>query len=190
MLTGMFAAAGCGTTREYYVDDPLIMKEVHRRIALIDVLRGVESMENLNTLGGTMKLSSIPALMNSMEKDPSPRVRAGCAHALGLAQDSIALDPLERAATKDENQGVRLTAAHSLLLFQDERGIPLLLQGLTAEDPTHRRDAHSALQRFTRRDFGFDPLAEPEVRNAAAKRWVDWYASVPASEARGILLGR
>lgn len=174
LALGAMWLSGCASGVPEYADDPDLNAMVDRRIAAMDTLRGADAWQNLQAVAA-MRLTALPRLETAMLTHPSPRVRAGCAQALGLAQDSKVVGSIARVATEDENAGVRYTAAYNLLLFQDSRGLPILIEALSSEDPSHRRDANLALTQATGRDFGFNPVAEPEVRGAAAARWKEWY---------------
>ncbi len=179
--------AGCATGGRHYEEDPVLQRDVRQRIALIEHLTGVDAHQNLVHLG-SVGIVSVPLLIEEMAAHESPRVRAGCAQALGYSQDSLAVEPLARAAVEDGDPGVRYTAAYNLLLFQEPRGLPVLAEALSSEEPSHRRDAFASLRAHTGQEFGYRPVAEPEAREVSARRWREWIGSLRPEEARLLLI--
>lgn len=167
--------------------DPSTEQQVRSRIEALATLRGADLEANIRILGQFMRGTSVPLLIRSLEGDSDPKVRAGCAQALGMAQDGRAVEPLARALS-DSNDGVRFTAAYNLGLFRDARGLPTLFESLRSRDPLQRRSGDQALRSLTGMDFGYDPMAEPPEREAAADRWEAWFREVGESEAGSRLL--
>jgi HEAT repeat protein len=155
--------------------DPATESQVRARIASLATLRGMDLANDIEILGVYMRPHSIPYLMDALQSDDSPRVRAGCASALGRSQDGRAVEALAGAAAGDSNPGVRFEAAYNLCLFRDGRGVPVLLDALRTDDVLWRRRAVDDLRRLTGLEFGYNPEDPPEKRNAAADRWDAWY---------------
>lgn len=166
------ALPACATGDE---PDPSTEQQIRGRIANLATLRGNELASNIEILGVYMRPLSVPYLIEALEGDPSPRVRAGSAQALGLSQDGRAVEPLARAADSDSNPGVRYTAAYGLCLFRDARGLPVLFEALRSDDPLNRRLASDGLRRLTGLDFGYLPEDPREKREAAVANWEAWY---------------
>jgi len=165
--------AACATTVEPE-PDPVLIRQVVNRIAATETLRGNDYQANLGVLAYDLRSVSVPILLRSVRDDPSPRVRASCALALGKAQDPRAVPVLAESLEEDENDGVRLTAAYNLCLFRDPRGIPALVAALRHEEPFHRVDAAQRLHVLTGLDFGYQGVSEPAERESAVRRWEEW----------------
>ena len=185
--------AGCASSAaaEEQEIDPATDAQLRYRIEAMGTLRGVELEENIRMLGEFLRGVSVPYLVDGISSHSEPKVRAGCASALGLTQDGRAVAPLVSAAEGDRDSGVRYTAAYSLLLLRDPRGFPILFETLRSDDPLRRRVGIDRLRQLTGLDHGFDPAAPPDRREAAVKRWEGWLAQVgPDEAAMTIQLGR
>ena len=124
-LVALLAAslfAGCSSTSAGEEVDPATDAQLRSRIELMGTLRGVELEENIRMLGEYLRGVAVPYLVEAVKSHSDPKVRAGCASALGLTSDGRAVPPLAAAAEGDSDSGVRYTAAYSLLLLRDPRG--------------------------------------------------------------------
>lgn len=175
------ALQGCVSDREPV--DAATEQQIRTRIAALATLRGTDLAANIEILGVYMRATSVPYLIDALDSDSRPEVRAGCAQALGRSQDGRAVEPLAERAREDGNPGVRYTAAYNLCLFRDPRGLPVLFEALREGDAINRRLANDGLRSLTGLDFGYDPMADPVERAAAAGRWEAWYRSVGQGEA-------
>jgi HEAT repeat protein len=187
------ASAGCASVAasEEQEIDPATDAQLRARVEQMGTLRGVELEENIRMLGDFLRGVSVPYLVDGISNHAEPKVRAGCASALGLTQDGRAVPPLVAAAEGDRDSGVRYTAAYSLLLLRDPRGFPILFETLRSDDPLRRRVGIDRLRQLTGLDHGFDPAAPPDRREAAVKRWEAWLRQVgPDEAAMTIQLGR
>ncbi|MCK6481435.1 MAG: HEAT repeat domain-containing protein [Planctomycetes bacterium] len=185
-VLALAASPGCESTGGGEADEATAL-QIRGRIESLATLRGADLDENMRILGVIMRDTSVPLLIEALEGHSNPDVRARCAHSLGYSQDGRAVEPLARALS-DPNDGVRYTAAYNLGLFRDGRGLPVLIEALRTGDPMNRRLGNQALKSLTGQDFGFDPVAEPEARAAAADRWEKWYLDVGAANAGSRLL--
>ena len=179
--------AGCVSTEDEGID-PSTTKQIQTRIAALATLRGADLDENIEILGRFLKPHSVPLLIDAMQDDSSPQVRACCAMALGRSQDGRAVEPLFRAASGESNPGARYSAAYCLGLFRDPRGLPILFEALRSDEPGHRRKAFDGLHGLTGLDFGYRPLGTPEERVVAAERWEEWYRRLGPSGVAPLLL--
>ncbi len=167
------AAGGCASAGDAV--DPATERQIQVRIANLATLRGNDQVQNIEILGVTLHPISIPYLLDGLAGDPNARIRAGCAQALGLSQDGRAVEALALAVGSDTEPGVRYTAAYNLGLFRDARGLPTLFEALRGDDPVNRKLAGDCLFALTGFDLGYDFMARPEERSAAAARWEEWY---------------
>jgi HEAT repeat protein len=181
-LAAMLAAsllAGCASSSSTGEEvDPATDAQLRARVELMGTLRGVELEENIRMLGEYLRGVAVPYLVEAVQSHSDPKVRAGCASALGLTSDGRAVPPLAAAAEGDSDSGVRYTAAYSLLLLRDPRGFTPLFETLRSDDPLRRRVGIDRLRQLTNLDHGFDPAAPPEQREAAVKRWEAWLGRV------------
>ncbi len=185
VVLGAALLGGCASPGEE--TDEATAVQIRGLIRDLGTTKGSEKENTILTLGQILRARSVPFLLEALEGDSNPDVRAGCAHALGIAQDGAAVEPLFRALG-DSNDGVRYTAAYNLGLFRDARGIPALIESLSSANVMHRYSGHQSLAFLTKRDFGFDARAEPEAREAAARRWEEWFRDIQASGGEGASL--
>ncbi|MHC4820302.1 MAG: HEAT repeat domain-containing protein [Planctomycetota bacterium] len=177
LVVGLLVVAGCFTGCASN-DDPLADlndRNITARIESLDVLQGQQYLETLEWLAMVVGTPAVPHMLKALDEHESARVRAGCAQALGRAQDPQAIPGLLVSSRRDDNAGVRFTSAYALCRFRDHRGLPVLFQALNSEDPSHRREGNLRLIELTGLDFGYQHLASPAIRKAAASRWERWY---------------
>lgn len=116
-------------------------------------------------------------------RDPSPRVRARAAFALGTLGDRRAVEPLAALAAADADATVRCDAGASLLDLNDPRGFAPLVDALDDADPRRRVRAIDALAAATggaRLGYAFDGPADE--RADAVARWRAFLAQRAAAE--------
>jgi HEAT repeat protein len=103
-------------------------------------------------------------------------LRRACAFAIATFDRARALDWLGKqvVAAGDEEAA---SAAIALLQLGDPRGIPRLLDELSAPDEGRRFDAFFALKHYTQEDIHFDPEAPIAARAASIAAWRRWWAS-------------
>lgn len=95
------------------------------------LLTGTE-LERANAaiaLGELRAKEALPALMDALLKDKSPRVRWEAAKALGLIGDERAVAPLIEAL-EDENPNVRMYSAYALGEIKSPRAVEALVRSL------------------------------------------------------------
>ena len=184
-LSGAALLGGCESTAGNADDSTVI--QIRGLIRDLGTTKGAEKENTILMLGQILRAQSVPYLIDALESDSNPDIRAGCAHALGIAQDGVAVEPLARALG-DSNEGVRYTAAYNLGLFRDARGIPLLIESLRSPNVMHRFYGHQSLAFLTKKDFGYDAKAEPAQRDAAAARWEEWFGDMQAGGEAGASL--
>jgi len=190
LLAASLALAACASTSDAPVD-PATDDQIRSRVEAMGTLRGVELEENIRMLGEFLRGISVPYLVDAVESHGDPKVRAGCASALGLTSDGRAVAPLARAAEGDSDSGVRYTAAYGLLLLRDPRGFPVLFETLRSDDPLRRRVGIDRLRQLTGLDHGYDPSGPPAGREEAVARWEGWLREVgPTGAAMSIQLAR
>jgi HEAT repeat protein len=168
--------------------DDSLDREVREKIEGLATARGEQYEQNVAALGGLLRVRAVPLLVEALDANANPRVRAGCALALADAQDPRALEPLSEAADRDEDAGVRYTAAYALLRFRDPRGLPVLFRALRSEDPQTRFVAIYRLKEVTGEDLGFVATDPPADREVAVARWESWYREVGPGGAGARLL--
>ncbi len=66
-------------------------------------------------------------------------------------------------------------AARVLGDIGDKRATEPLIKHLRDSDQFIRKESVEALWKITNKKFGFDPLAQPQSRNAAARKWEEWW---------------
>lgn len=71
---------------------------------------------------------------------------------------------------------VRWSSATALGLLGDKDALPSLIKALWDEDPAVQTAVDRALRKITGKDAGFFPLADPEDRGKALRRWEQWWA--------------
>ncbi|MFH1920769.1 MAG: HEAT repeat domain-containing protein [Planctomycetota bacterium] len=108
----------------------------------------------------------------------SPAVRAGAAEALGFLRAYAARHALARQL-QDDSADVRRQAAMALAWCGERDSIGPLLTALDDEDWLTRQAAHVSLTNLTGMEFSFDALESSDQRDAQAKAWRDWWATVP-----------
>ncbi|MEE8452764.1 MAG: HEAT repeat domain-containing protein [Thermoguttaceae bacterium] len=111
--------------------------------------------------------------------DASSTTRAAAAESLGfLRAYSVEGALIERL--DDESTDVRREAAMALAWCGGRGAVGPLLDGLQDDDWIVRQAAHVSLTNLTGMEFPFDTTASQEERTAQARRWSDWWATVPA----------
>jgi len=108
---------------------------------------------------------------------PCAQTRAGAAEALGFLRGYTAAKALARALA-DDSPEVRRQAVMSLAWCGGREQIPILLAALTDSDWVVRQGAWAALTNLTGMGFGFDALAEAELRKRQIQKWQQWWATV------------
>ncbi len=103
-------------------------------------------------------------------------LRAACAFAIATFDRARALDWLGKQVVGAGDEEAA-SAAAALLQLGDPRGIPRLLDELSAPDEGRRFDAFFALQHYTQEDIPFDPEAPIAARAASIAAWRRWWAS-------------
>ena len=90
---------------------------------------------------------------------------------IGKQAVAILVNVLESGSTSFHRWG----AAQVLGDIGDERATEALVKCLRDADEFVRKESNDALKKITRQDFGYDPLAGSEVREAAARKWEEWW---------------
>ena len=135
----------------------------------------VEQRAALEALGLTGRPEALARLLSVFRDPESPyQTHAGDA----LAGEGAGLSPMTARALAalaadfdSERSTVRVRALYWLARVPLEAGGEHLVRALADPDPNVRQLADWVLRRQTGQDAGFDPLAPPGQREAAAKRW-------------------
>jgi hypothetical protein len=176
------ATGACTSTNESEPEhtglDRSTVDQIQTSIANFATLRESGFNDNVELLGNVLRAHSIPYLLEALETNSDPKIRGGCAMALGVSQDGSAVEPLHRVMTRDRDEGMRYTAAYNLCLFRDSRGIPTLIEALRSTNSRYRYIGNARLMEVTGLDFAYEATAMPAKRNAAAERWDAWYRQV------------
>ena len=119
-----------------------------------------------------------PTLLD-MVMDPRKDVAGAALAALGATRDSRLVEPLRRLPWPegDQNSDLALERARTLLRLGDWQMVPHLIAGLRDERLLTRALCAQALNESTNERFGYDPRAEPDVREASVKQWEAWWKS-------------
>jgi len=115
-------------------------------------------------------------------KDPSPRVRAGAAEALGYLRAFAAAEALADAAGDDEAT-VRREAVMSLGWCGGRKAVAVLLDRLDDADWTVRQASWVALTNITGAELKFDALDKTDQRVDQIKAWRKWWSDFQADRA-------
>ncbi len=116
--------------------------------------------------------ASVPKLMKALTHQ-SPRIRMRAAYSLGRLNDVRSFDALA-AAQRDTDPAVAFEAATALARCKDDRGLPLLIRGLSHAKATTRARCMQVLNECTGETFGFVANDRLEDREAAIARWQGW----------------
>lgn len=73
------------------------------------------------------------------------------------------------------NSWTKQGAAQLLGTIGDKRATEPLVKQLRNDDKWVRKESAEALRKVTGQNFGYDPEAEPAQREAAAKKWEEWW---------------
>ena len=101
-------------------------------------------------------------------------LRTSCAFAIATFDRPRALDWLGKQiveAGDDES----VSAAVALLQLGDARGIPRLLDELSAPEESRRANAFFALKHYTQEDIGFNPSVPTAARASSIAAWRRWW---------------
>ncbi len=112
----------------------------------------------------------------------SAAVRSGAVEALGFLRACAAEPALVERLRRDTSSEVRCQAAMALAWCGGRRAVPPLLEALGDRDWLTAQAAAVALSNLTGMEFPFDAAASEEQRSAQARRWRDWWATVPGDE--------
>ena len=113
--------------------------------------------------------------------EASGSTRAGAAEALGFLRAYEAEAALI-GRLADPAPEVRREAALALAWCGSRVAVKPLLAALDDHDWLVAQGAWVALTNLTGMELPFDALARPATRNAQAKRWRNWWATVPAGQ--------
>jgi len=80
-------------------------------------------------LEGSGDAAGIPALAETLKKDPDVIVRRMASHAIAVLGSEAADAPLRAASTADADWGVRLNSAYGLAKRNDDEGLRILREG-------------------------------------------------------------
>lgn len=116
-----------------------------------------------------------PTLLE-LAADPRPIVSGTALAALGATRDARLVEHV-RALPASGSPDIELEQARTLLMLGDWSRIDVLVGGLRDSRHYTRAISIRALREATQEDFGFDPSAAPEAREAAVKKWEKWYLS-------------
>ena len=94
--------------------------------------------------------------------------------ALAERRDSAAIAPL-LAQLKSANQFERYRAVRALSPMVGQGLVPVFIELLRDEKATVARQADLALRQFASASFGFEPEAPASEREAAIRKWQDWW---------------
>jgi hypothetical protein len=119
---------------------------------------------------------AIPALIQMLASGISFE-REAALETLARIEDPAAVEGVLRLLqTSDPSLRIRvLESLGRKTLGHDERVLPLLLDELSSSDPAVRETAIRSLQERTDKEFGYDALAEPVLRDRAVRRWIEWW---------------
>ena len=112
-------------------------------------------------------------LLHMVKVDPSPVVRAFCVSRLSALRK---FEELAEVLRTGRSGPLKLAAAFALGDAGIFAGVPILIDALSLSDPTIRAAAAHKLREYTKQTFGYRPNAPEEQREAAIKKWRDWWA--------------
>jgi len=106
-----------------------------------------------------------------------PEVRYDALHTIAVVRGPQALDEVRQALVTDESPLVRECALRCTTVMEPRtaRTGELLILGLGDEEQSVREVAVKLLRKGFGQYFGFDPAAEPQERQKAARQWLAWY---------------
>jgi HEAT repeat protein len=119
--------------------------------------------------------------VSKLAEDPNARLRSNAMWVLAQIRDAERPKVVEhvnailRKGLKDDDPTVRLEAAAGLAAKGSWDVLPVLIDGLEAQDSSIRYRCHEQLVSTTSKDFGYQVDAPDEDRKAAADRWRKWY---------------
>jgi hypothetical protein len=117
-----------------------------------------------------------PTLL-AMVEDPRQDVAGAALAALGATRDSRLVESLHAIPlpSGEQSKDLVLERARTLLRLGDWQAVPELLQGLRDERLITRALCAQALWESTHERFGYDPRAEPDVREKSIQAWEAWW---------------
>ena len=136
---------------------------------------GVDRIESIRWFAAVGE-PAYPTLL-AMVTDPRKDVAGSALAALGATRDSRLVEELHKLPWPDDDKDsdLALERARTLLRLGDWQMMPVLIRGLRSEDLMTRALCNSALNEATHEQFGFDPKAEAEPREAAVQKWEAWW---------------
>ncbi len=84
-------------------------------------------------------------------------------------------DPDKAVGFEDKDPAARLRAVRQAAQTEDRSAIRPLITRLDSDDPAERLLAIRTLERMTGETMGYDHAAPRHERDAAVRRWVEWY---------------
>lgn len=88
---------------------------------------------------------------------------------------SSCADPDKAVGFDDKNPAARLRAVRQAAQTEDRSAIRPLITRLDSDDPAERLLAIRTLERLTGETRGYDHAAPRHERDAAVRRWAEWY---------------
>ncbi len=125
------------------------------------------------------KIETLIYQLGHRERGFRGRARAELAN-IGKPAVPMLLGALQRGRNSWTKQG----AASILGGIGDKRATEPLIKQLHDSDKWVRKESVEALRKITSQNFGYDSEAEPAAREAAAKKWEEWWNKQKEEEAK------
>ena len=187
--------AGCITTsssptREvsegpWIEPSPVLQASIDSHLELLPYLQSLRQFQTEITFFVNMGEPCYPAMLDLIEK--GEQKTAGIALAILSSTGDVRLVPhLQKIPWPAEDQSLaRYERARCHVLLGDWEPMGILLTGLRDEKLWSRALTFKALRKVTNHTFGYYPQEEdPEVREAAALLWDEWYEGIQGDALR------
>lgn len=125
----------------------------------------------VHEIAGACPDDVLPLLLHLIKNDPAPSVRSACVGELAILKKFEELAAILRGT----DGPLRLAAAFNLGDNGIYAGIPVIIEALRLPDAGLRELANERLRKYTDKEFGFLPSGDPAEREAAVKRWEEWW---------------
>jgi hypothetical protein len=192
-------ASGCSSSSNQVKDDvvsmdhpwiepsPILEQQLDDEASRLPWTHGFERLEQIRWFASVGE----PAYTKLLELacDERDDVAAGALAALGATGDRRLVSFIHELDWSVERYSgdLGLERARTLVRLGDWSEIPILISGLSDERLYTRSLCQEALQEATHETLDYDPRAELDERNRAAKRWQAWWET---RSGEGLVQGR
>lgn len=164
-----------GENGPWLTPSPVLEQQIQDEVERLPWTHGLERVELIRWFTAVGE-PAYDALLQ-LAADPRDDVAAAALAALGATGDRRLVESVHELPWDPAERGtdLNLERSRALVRLGDWNALPDLIRGLRDERSYTRSLCFQTLRDITRQHFDYDPRGNAESREAAVRRWEDWW---------------